>query len=115
MSASKKSIEEIILELPRSEQAIVKRLRALIVECLPSATEKNNFGDPFMERGHVLYSRNRMICYIWPSSFAKGRLKEEHQAKGVSFGFCRRNLFAKQTTICCLKDARKYTAHISKP
>ncbi len=106
MSASKKSIEEIILELPRSEQAIVKRLRALILECLPSATEKNNFGDPFMERVHVLYSRNRMICYIWPSSFAKGRLKEEHQAKGVSLGFCQGNLFAKADKVL-LPERRK--------
>ena len=93
---SKKSVDEIILELPKSEQAIVKRLRSLILECLPFAKEKNNFGDPLMERGHVLYSHHRMICYLWPSSFARGKLKEAHQAKGVSLGFCQGNLFANE-------------------
>ncbi len=105
-SGSKKSVDEIILELPRSEQIIVKRLRSLILECLPSATEKNNFGDPFMERGHVLYSHHRMICYIWPSSFAKGKLKETHQAKGVSLGFCQGNLFVNEDGTL-LREGRK--------
>ena len=96
---SKKSVNEVILELPKNEQAIVKRLRSLILECLPFAKEKNNFGDPFMERGHVLYSHHRMICYLWPSSFAKGKLKEAHQAKGVSLGFCQGNLFANEDEV----------------
>jgi hypothetical protein len=95
-SRSKKSVEEVILELPKGEQTIMKKLRTLIADCLPFASEKNNFGDPYMERGHVLYSHNRMICYIWPSSFAKGKLKEVHQAKGVSLGFCQGNLFANE-------------------
>ena len=99
-------MEEIILDLPRGEQVIVKRLRALILECLPSATEKNNFGDPYMERGHVLYSHNRMICYIWPSSFAKGKAKETHQAKGVSLGFCQGNLFVNEGGVL-LREGRK--------
>ena len=99
-------MEEIILDLPRGEQVIVKRLRALILECLPSAIEKNNFGDPYMERGHVLYSHHRMICYIWPSSFAKGKLKEEHQAKGVSLGFCQGNLFTNEGGVL-LREGRK--------
>ena len=107
MSArSKKSVDEIILELPRSEQVIVKRLRTLIKECLPSAVEKNNFGDPYEERGHVLYSHHRMICYIWPSSFAKGKLKETHQAKGVSLGFCQGNLFVNEEG-ALLREGRK--------
>ena len=82
--------------MPEGEQIIMKRLRTLIMECLPFASEKNNFGDPYMERGHVLYSHNRMICYIWPSSFAKGKFKAAHQAKGVSLGFCQGNLFANE-------------------
>jgi len=106
MLRSKKSIDEIILELPKSEQAIVKRLRALILDCLPSAIEKNNFGEPYDERGHVLYSRHRMICYIWPSSFAHGKLKETHLAKGVALGFCQGNLFANEDGVL-LSEKRK--------
>jgi len=106
MPRSKKSIDEIILELPRKEQAIVKRLRALIWECLPSAVEKNNFGDPVEERGHVLYSHHRMVCYIWPSSFSKGKLKETHLAKGVALGFCQGNLFANEDMVL-MSEKRK--------
>lgn len=89
MKPSKKSVDEIIADLPKHEQVVVKRLRALILECLPKATEKNNYGVPF-------YTRNRMICFIWPPSIYWGPKKSDYQQKGVSLGFCQGNLFANE-------------------
>jgi hypothetical protein len=53
----------MIAALPRDEQVLVKRLRALVTECIPHATEKAYYGLalPF-------YRRNRLICFIWPAS-----------------------------------------------
>ncbi|MBX2969040.1 MAG: DUF1801 domain-containing protein [Cyclobacteriaceae bacterium] len=89
MKPSKKSVDEIIADLPKHEQVVVKRLRALILECLPKASEKNNYGVPF-------YTRNRMICFIWPPSVYWGPKKSDYQEKGVSLGFCQGNLFANE-------------------
>lgn len=88
MARSEKSVDEIILELPKAEQAVLKRLRALILECLPFALEKNSYGVPF-------YTRNRMICFIWPSSVSCGPRKE-HIEKGVTLGFCQGRFFANE-------------------
>lgn len=64
----------------------MKRLRALILECLPKATEKLSYGVPF-------YSRNRMICFIWPPSIYWGPKKQwnDKKEKGVTLGFCQGN------------------------
>ncbi len=81
------SVEEMLEALPRAEQIIVKRLRALITECLPKASEepKYGFGVPF-------YVRNRMICFIWPSSVYWGlKRKAEARQKLVTLGFCQGN------------------------
>lgn len=74
------------MQLPRHEQPIVKRLRALILECLPRAEEKNSYGVPF-------YRHHRLICFIWPPSVYWERPKEENLAKGVTLGFCQGNYF----------------------
>ena len=75
---SPKSVDEIIISLPRAEQVLMKRLRSLILECLPKAEEKVSYSVPF-------YRRNRMICFIWPPSIFWGpnRTLETQQAKGV--------------------------------
>jgi hypothetical protein len=86
---TKKSVDEIIEDLPKGEQIIMKRLRALILECLPLATEKNSYGVPF-------YTHNRMICFIWPPSVSWGQKKESAKEKGVTLGFCQGNLFANE-------------------
>ena len=80
-----KSIEEMLATLPRSERVIVDRLRALVMECLPFATEKAYYGE-----GLPFYTRHRMICFIWPSSVFWGpkRTTETQKSKGVSLGFC---------------------------
>lgn len=89
MSDSKKSVDEVILGLPRQEQVIVKRLRVLIHDCLPKAIEKNSYGVPF-------YTGNRMLCFIWPPSIYWGNEKMNTKNKGVTLGFCQGNLFANE-------------------
>lgn len=90
---SPKTIDELIMNLPKKEQVIVKRLRALILECLPAATEKGyyDWGVPF-------YTRHRMICYIWPGSLAwspKGTTISDQQ-KPVTLGFCQGYLMSNE-------------------
>jgi hypothetical protein len=87
MAKLMQSVDEIIAGLPKNEQVIVKRLRALILECLPKATEKKNYEVPF-------YTHNRMICFIWPPSIYWGPKKESLNKKGVTLGFCQGYLFA---------------------
>jgi hypothetical protein len=95
----KMSVDEIILGLPKDEAVIVKRLRALILEALPHATEKNSYGVPF-------YTHNRMMLFIWPPSIYWGPKKESYGAKGVTLGFCQGNLMANDEGLL-LKEGRK--------
>ena len=78
---------------------IVKRLRALVIECLPFAREKISYGVPF-------YTRNRMICFIWPPSVSWGPKKADAEKKGVTLGFCQGNRFANEDGIL-LAEGRK--------
>lgn len=59
--ASATDIDELIATLPRDEQLLVRRLRGLITECLPKATEKAYKGQAML-----FYTRHRLICFIWP-------------------------------------------------
>jgi hypothetical protein len=78
---SHKSVDEVIESLPRSEQAIVKHLRSLVLDCLPKAEEKS-----YYDLGIPFYRHHRLICFIWPPSVYWGPKKnrEKHQAKGVA-------------------------------
>jgi hypothetical protein len=86
-------IDQLIEELPRDERLIVNRLRGLVRECIPEATEKAYAGIamPF-------YSRNRLICYILPPSVSlePGIIRENRKAKGVLLGFNQGNLMANE-------------------
>lgn len=88
-----KSVEEMIINLPKTEQVIVQRLRALVQECLPAAAEK-----PYYGAGVPFYTHHRMICFIWPASVFWGPKRTEafQKAKGVSLGFCQGNLMANE-------------------
>lgn len=90
------TVDEMLLQLPKNELAIVKRLRALIQECLPKAEEepKYGFGIPF-------YTRNRMICFIWPSSIYWGlkRKAETKRTKLVTLGFCQGHLMSNENDV----------------
>jgi hypothetical protein len=95
----KMSVEEVILNLPRNEQVIVRHLRALILETLPHVTEKNNYGVPF-------YTRNRMMLFIWPPSVYWGPKKEQLNSKGVTLGFSQGYLMSNDGGIL-LAEGRK--------
>jgi hypothetical protein len=41
MAGNSKSVEELIMNLPRAEQVLVKRLRVLITECIPKGNRKS--------------------------------------------------------------------------
>lgn len=75
----KKTVDEVVEDLPQDEQVIVKRLRSLILECLPAASEKME-GVPF-------YSHHRMICFIWPPSIYFGPNKPTLRRTSVTLGF----------------------------
>jgi hypothetical protein len=89
----KKTVDEMIMNLPRDEQVMVTRLRLLITECLPKAAEKAYYGE-----GVPFYSYYRQICFIWPASVFWGpkRTLETQKAKGVSLGFCQGNLMSNE-------------------
>jgi len=101
MAAEYSTVEEFLLTLPREEQVIVKRLRALVKECLPKATEKLNYGAPY-------YTHHKMICFIWPPSAYWGPKKtsDKLKDKGVSLGFCYGNLMSNDQGVL-LAEGRK--------
>jgi hypothetical protein len=93
------SVDEVVESLPKAEQIIVKRLRSIILDCLPKAEEKNSYGVPF-------YRHNRMICYIWPSSIQWEQTKKVDPEKLVVLGFCQGNLMANEDKVL-LSEGRK--------
>lgn len=88
-----RSVDEIILSLPKNESAIVKHLRALVLECLPRAIEK-----PYYGLGVPYYSRHRQICYIFPSSALYGAEDKRHK-KNVTLGFCQGNRMSNESGV----------------
>jgi hypothetical protein len=94
-----RSAEEVIASLPRQEQLIVKRLRLLVLESLPKATEKISYGVPF-------YTHHRMICYIWPPSVHWGPTQYTLESKGVTLGFCQGNKMGNEEGLL-LQEGRK--------
>lgn len=97
------TVDEMIDTLPKAEQLIIRRLRALILECLPNATEKAYYG-----LGIPYYSHHRQICFIWPASVVWGpnRTNESQKKKGTTFGFCQGNLMSNDDGIL-LAEGRK--------
>jgi len=100
---SGKSVDEAILTLPKTELIMVKRLRALIHECLPEATEEPKYG-----LGVPYYKHYRQICFIWPNSFYWGPKKKESSGKPplVTLGFCYGNLMSNEDGVL-QSDGRK--------
>jgi hypothetical protein len=93
----------MIAALPRNEQVLVKRLRALVMECIPQATEK-----AYYDFAIPLYTRNRLICFIWPPSvcWEPGASHEKQKAKGVSLGFNQGKLMSNEDGVL-LAEGRK--------
>lgn len=86
-------VDEALLKLPREERVMMQRLRAIIRECLPKASEQAYYG-----LGVPFYRHNRLICFIWPPSIFWGpkRSKETQEAKGLALGFCQGNLMSNE-------------------
>ena len=96
-------IDQMIGTLPRDEQVLVKRLRALVTECIPQAIEKT-YDDMVMP----FYTRNRMICFIWPPSavWEPNADYEKQKAKGVALGFSQGKLMSNEDGVL-LAEGRK--------
>ena len=94
----KKTVDETIGDLPKEEQVIVNRLRSIILDCLPKATENMD--------GVIFYSRHRIICFIWPPSLYLGTKKPAVTRDGVTLGFQYGNLMANEEGLL-LKENRK--------
>jgi hypothetical protein len=105
-------IDDMIANLPRNEQVLVKKLRALIIECIPQATEKtyHDLRIPF-------YSRNRLICFIWPPSiqWEAGGNQKKQKEKGVSLGFNQGKLMSNEDGILLAEGRRQvYVMYFKK-
>ncbi len=102
-----------MLKLPREERVMMQRLRAIIRECLPKASEQAYYG-----LGVPFYRHNRLICFIWPPSISWGpkRSKETQAAKGLSLGFCQGYLMSNEEGHL-LAEGRKqvYCMYFQKP
>lgn len=83
---SAKTVDDMMISLPKNEMAITARLRELVSECLPLATEK-----PYYGLGVPYYSRHRQICYIFPSSALYGTEGRREETPNVTLGFCQGN------------------------
>lgn len=85
LMATALTVEEMLANVPREEQVIFNRLRVLVHECLPLATEK-----PYYGIGVPFYTHHRMICYLWPAAAVwspRGNVVAPKQT-GVTLGFC---------------------------
>ncbi len=105
-------IDQMIATLPRNEQVLMKRLRALVSECIPQANEKayEGLAMPF-------YTKNRLICFIAPSAVWKTKVNAEKQReKGVTLGFNQGKLMANEDGLL-LAEGRKqvYMMYFKKP
>jgi len=106
-------IDQRIASLPSNGQVIVKRLRTLVLECIPQATEKTYYDI------HIpFYTRNRLICFIWPPSLAweSSRNDKKRKEMGVTLGFNQGNLRAYEEGVL-LAEGRKqvYVMYFKKP
>ena len=111
--ASTVDIDQMIESLPRHEQVLVKRLRALVMECIPRATEK-----AYYDWRIPFYTRNRLICFIWPPSASRESTTdhERQKSKGVTLGFNQGNLMSNEDGVL-LSEGRKqvYVMYFQKP
>ena len=87
--------------LPENELLIVEEIRKLIYESIPEIKEKLSYNVPF-------YSKNKTLCFIWPSSVPWGNVKDDQVVLGFSNGHLIPDHFNKLE-----KGSRKYIRTIS--
>ena len=87
--------------LPKEENLIFKYLRSLILETEPRLVEKMNYGVPY-------FTRNRMVCFIWPISAPNAPTAKNQTWHDtiVSLGFCYGNQLSNAHKIL-LSEGRK--------
>ena len=87
--------------LPKEENLIFQSLRSLILETEPRLREKMNYGVPY-------FTRNRMVCFIWPVSApnAPTAKNQTWNETIVSLGFCYGNKLSNEQGIL-LSEGRK--------
>lgn len=102
-------VDEFIINLPKDEQVILKRLRALIFQAEPRITEKISLGVPY-------YSRHRRLFFLWPASAVPcpQMLDKKPAPPKVTLGFCYGNLLSNAQGLL-ISEGRKqvYTIKIS--
>lgn len=92
MKGTGQSVEGLLLQLPKNERVVVKRLRMLIQDCLPKTKEEPKYG-----YGIPFYTRQRMICFIWPSIYRGLKRKEKTKRTNlVTLGFCQGHLMSNE-------------------
>lgn len=92
---------EFSAALPKEEKIIFQYLRNLILETEPKFEEKMNFGVPY-------YTRNRMVCFIWPVSAPHAPTAKNQTWNNtiVSLGLCYGNKLSNDQGIL-LAEGRK--------
>lgn len=89
--------DEFFHELPRNEQVIANRLRAIILEIDPNMKEKLSYGVPY-------YIRKRRICFIWPQSASYGPRNWL-----VTLGFCYGHMLSNQQGVQLIEGRTQVT------
>ncbi|MBL7850468.1 MAG: DUF1801 domain-containing protein [Cyclobacteriaceae bacterium] len=106
-------VEEAMLRLPTPERVMMRRLRSLVQECLPKASELAYYG-----LGVPFYRHNRLICFLWPPSIGWGPKDstKSRKPKGLTLGFCQGNLMSNEGGHL-LAEGRKqiYCMYFNKP
>ncbi|GAA4409271.1 hypothetical protein GCM10023187_32310 [Nibrella viscosa] len=75
-----RTMDDLLEYLPDDERKMMEVLRKIILTCIPNCREKLSYNVP-------VYSRHRMICFLWPGSVPWGGL----HTTGVRLGFMRGN------------------------
>ena len=99
--AKHKDFESFYAALLPEEQAIVLRLRDLILDNFPELREKFGYGVPF-------YHRHARICLIYPAS-----VPYSGATKGVWLGFTKGNLLSNRQGLLEFSANRKVVGSIS--
>jgi uncharacterized protein YdhG (YjbR/CyaY superfamily) len=93
-------VEDFIAALDSPEKAIVKRLRAIILDVDPRIQEKLSYGVPY-------FYHHRRICFLWPASHLPCPVdKIKSVPEKVQLGFCYGNLLSNEQGVL-LAEGRK--------
>ena len=98
-------LEAFVLNLPRDEQVILKRLRSLILDAEPRIREKLSYGVPY-------FSRHKRLFFLWPASAISNCAEKKTTPPKVTLGFCHVDLISNaqgllnkegRTHVCTIK------------